>query len=132
MKKNAKVKVQKEADKEYIKASSDVSKMRRIYRLLAKGSNPDKMTDLEVENNLYDLKSKEPAKFLKLVLDKDLDLRAEIEEMVSKDVLRRIGNQYIYGDETIGENVTDTIVYFKNKKNSGAVNAIRAQLKSLA
>jgi len=132
LKKNAKVKVQKEADKEFIKASSDVSKMRRLYRLLAKGSNPDKMTDLEVENNLYDLKSKEPAKFLKLVLDKDLDLKAEIEEMVSKDVLRKIGNQYIYGDETIGENVTDTIIYFKNKKNSGAVNAIRAQLKSLA
>ena len=52
--------------------------------------------------------------------------------MASKDVLRKIGNQYIYGDETIGENITDTIVYFKNKKNSGSVNAIRAQLKTLA
>ena len=69
---------------------------------------------------------------MKVVIDKDLDLRAEIEELASKDVLRKIGNQYIYGDETIGENITDTIVYFKNKKNSGAVNAMRAQLKSLA
>tara|TARA_B100002019_G_C21198400_1_gene562640 strand:+ start:196 stop:1002 length:807 start_codon:yes stop_codon:yes gene_type:complete len=132
LKRNAKVKVQKEADKEFIKASSSPDKMKRLYRLLSKGANPEKMTDLEIENNLYDIKSKEPAKFLKLVLDKDLDLKAEIEEMVSKDVLRKIGNQYIYGDETIGENITDTIVYFKNKKNSGAVNAIRAQLKSLA
>ncbi len=132
LKKSAKVKVQKEADKEFIKASTDAAKMKRLLRLLSKGSNPEKLSNLEVENNLYDIKSREPVKFLKLVLDKDLDLRAEIEEMASKDVLRKIGNQYIYGDETIGENITDTIVYFKNKKNSGSVNAIRAQLKTLA
>lgn len=132
LKQNAKVKMQKEADKEFIKASGDTAKMRRVLRLLAKGVNPEKLSDLEVENRLYKAKSEAPDKFLKIVLDKDLDLRAEIEEMVSKDVLRKIGNQYIYGDETIGENITDTIVYFKNKKNSGAVNAIRAQLKTLA
>ena len=132
LKKSAKVKIQKEADKEFIKASTDVDKMKRLLRLLSKGTNPDKLSNLEVENNLYELKGKDPVKFLKFVKDKDLDLRAEIEEMVSKDVLRKIGNQYIYGDETIGENITDTIVYFKNKKNSGAVNAIRAQLKTLA
>jgi len=132
LKKNAKVKIQKEADKEFIKVSGDVDKMKRILRLIQKGSKPEKLTALEVENTLYELKSKEPAKFLKIALDKDLDLRAEIEEMVSKDVLRKIGNQYIYVDETIGENITDTVVYFKNKKNSGAVNAMRAQLKELA
>ena len=132
LKKNAKVKVQKEADKEFIKLSSDLDKMRRVLRLLRPGTQPDKLTDLEVENTMYEAKTAEAAKFLKFVLDKDLDLRAEIEEMVSKDVLRKIGNQYIYQDETLGENITDTIVYFKNKKNSGAVNAIRAQLKTLA
>lgn len=132
LKANAKVKIQKEADKEFIKASTDVEKMRRLLRLLVKGLNPEKLTSLEVENRLYKIKGDQPAKFLKFVKDKDLDLRAEIEEMVSKDVLRKIGNQYIHGDETIGENIADTIVYFKNKKNSGAVNAIRAQLKALA
>lgn len=132
LKRNAKVKVQKEADKEFIKASASADKMRRLHRLLIAGSNPEKLTDIEVENNLYEVKSKSPEKFLKFALDKDLDLRAEIEEMVAREVLRKIGNQYIYGDETIGENITDTIVYFKNKKNSGAVNAMRAQLKTVA
>jgi hypothetical protein len=64
-------------------------------------------------------------------LDKNLDTRAEIEEMIELGVLRTIGNQIIYGDETIGENITDTIVYFNNKKNSGQINAMRAQLKEL-
>lgn len=131
LKSNAKVKVAKEADKEFIKASGDTEKMRRLIRLLVPGTNPEKLSDLEIENRLYSVKSEAPAKFLKLATDKDLDLKAEIEELVSKSVLRKIGNQYIYGDETIGETIKDTIVYFKNKKNSGAVNAIRAQLKEV-
>lgn len=131
LKKNNRVKVSKEADKEFIKASADVSKMKRLLRLLSEGSNPEKLTEMEIENALYDIKSSDPAKFVKYAKDKDLELRSEIAEMVENEVIRKIGNQHIYGDETIGENITDTIVYFKNKKNSGAVNAMRATLKDV-
>jgi len=131
LKKNAEVKVKKEADKEFIKISSDFDKMRRLLRVLVKGSTPDKMTDMEVENQMYSIKNDKPAAFLKHSTDKNLDVRAELEEMVEKGVLRTIGNQVIYGDETIGENMTDAIIYFNNKKNSGAVNAMRAQLKEV-
>jgi len=131
LKRNNIVKVSKEADKEFIKASADIEKMKRLLRLLSDGSNPEKLTDMEIENLLYDIKKNSPAKFLKYATDKDLDLRSEVAEMVEKGVIRKIGNQHIHGDETIGENITDTIVYFKNKKNSGAVNAIRAKLKEV-
>ena len=97
--------------------------------VLSKGSKPETLTEMEVENQLYDLKNADPAKFLKYSTDKNLDVRAEIEEMIQANVLRTIGNQIIYGDDTIAENMTDAIVYFNNKKNSGQVNAMRAQLK---
>lgn len=131
LKKNTEVKLKKEADKEFIKVSSDFDKMRRLMRLLSKGSKPETLTDMEIENQLYNIKNDKPALFLKYSTDKHLDLRAEIEEMVQANVLRTIGNQIIYGDETIGENITDAIVYFNNKKNSGQVNAMRAQLKEV-
>ena len=131
LKKNSEVKVRKEADKEFIKISSDIEKMRRLLRVLPKGSKPDTLTDMEIETQLYNLKNGKPVQFLKYSTDKNLDVRAELEEMIEKNVLRAIGNQIIYGDETIGENITDTIVYFNNKKNSGQVNAMRAQLKEL-
>jgi len=131
LKKNAQVKLKKEADKEFIKVSSDLDKMRRLLRVLSKGSRPEKLTDMEVENQLYAVKDEKPALFIKYSTDKDLDTRAEIEQMVELGVLRLIGNQHIYGDEIIGENVTDTITYFNNKKNSGQVNAMRAQLKEV-
>lgn len=130
LKKNARVQVAKDADKEFIKASSDVDRMKRLLRVLT-DTNPDKLTDLEIENNLYDLKTKSPAKFYKAAVDKDLDLKDEIAEMIQQDIIRKIGNQHIHGDETIGDDLTDTLVYFKNKKNSGAVNALRAKLKEV-
>ena len=131
VKENAKIKLKKDADKEFIKISSDFDKMRRILWVMTK-SNPARLTEIEIENRLYGLKDKEPAKFLKISLDKNLDVKAEIEQLVEAGVLRKIGNQVIYGDETIGEDMTDTVVYFNNKKNSGAINSMRAQLKTIA
>jgi len=129
LKKNTLVKVSKEADKEFIKISSKSDQMKMLLRVLSKDSNPDRMTEMEIENALYEIKNQNPARFLKFATDKDLELKSEIAEMVEKDVIRKIGNQHIYEDETIGENLADTIIYFKNKKNSGAVNAMRARLK---
>lgn len=131
VKQNAKIKLKKDADKEFIKISADSNKMKRVLWVMTK-QNPAKLNELEIENTLYGLKDTEPAKFLKISLDKHLDIKAEIEELVEASVLRKIGNQIIYGDETIGENMSDTVVYFKNKKNSGAINSMRAQLKTIA
>jgi hypothetical protein len=131
LKENNKIKLRKEADKEFIKVSSDLEKMRRVLRVLSK-INPNKLSALEVENQLYSAKDSLPSQFLKICTDKNLDIRAEVETFVEEGVLRKIGNQFIYEEETIGEDMSDAIVYFKNKKNSGALNAMRAQLKTLA
>jgi len=130
LKKHKHIQISKDADKEFLKASSDVERMKRLLRVLT-NTNPDKLSNLEIENNLYELKTKTPAKFHKAALDVNLDLKDEIAEMVQKDIIRKIGNQHIHGDQTLGEDLTDTMIYFKNKKNSGAVNAIRAKLKEV-
>ena len=104
--------------------------MKRLLRVLS-NANPDKLTNLELENTLYDFKTKSPALFHKAAIDKDLDLKDEIAELIQQDIIRKIGNQHIHGDETSGDDLTDTLIYFKNKKNSGAINAIRAKLKAI-
>lgn len=126
--KNKKIQIRKDADKEFIKASSDEKKMDWLLRVLSK-QNPDKLTREQKENSLYDLKDKDPAKFFKVATDKDLELKAEIESMIEAGVLRKIGNQVIYIDEVLGEDMKDTIVYLKNKKNSGTLTILRAKLK---
>ena len=128
IKKNNEIQIRKDADKEFIKVTSDEKRMTRILRILSTDTNPDKLTNLQKENRLYDLKNEDPQKFFKISTDANLEVKAEVEELVSAGVLRRIGNQVIYLDEVIGETLDDAVVYLKNKKNSGTLTILRVKL----
>ena len=78
------------------------------------------------------IQTKDPKKFLRIATDKNLELKAEIGEMVSAGVLRKIGNQVIFIDEVVGDTTDNAVVYLKDKKNSGQLTVMRAKLKELA
>tara|TARA_R110002167_G_C12703248_1_gene653933 strand:- start:5042 stop:5845 length:804 start_codon:yes stop_codon:yes gene_type:complete len=128
LKKNADIQTRKDADKEFIKLSADDQQMSRVLRLMS-DINPDTLTREQQENTLYALKESSPKKFIRITKDKNLSLKAEVEELVSAGVLRKIGNQIIYIDDVLGETIEDTIVYLKDKKNSGTLTVLRAKLK---
>ena len=52
--------------------------------------------------------------------------------MVTASVLRKIGNQIIFIDEVLGDTLEDTVVFLKDKKNSGTLTILRAKLKELS
>tara|TARA_E500000318_G_C3554090_1_gene210276 strand:+ start:80 stop:889 length:810 start_codon:yes stop_codon:yes gene_type:complete len=131
MKRNNDIQIKKDADKAFIKVSNDEKQMRRVFRLLG-SMNPDTLTREQVENMLYDIKEKSPKKFIKVSQDKHLEMKAEIETMVSAGVLRKIGNQVIFIDEVLGETLDDTVIHLNDKKNSGKLTTLRAKLKTLA
>ena len=85
--KNNEIQMKKDADKAFIKVSSDDANMRRILRVMS-NSNPDRLTTEQVENALYELKNSKPKQFIRVATDKNLELKAEIEEMVTAGVLR--------------------------------------------
>jgi len=128
---NNEIQILKDADKEFIKLSSDKEAMKRVLRILSE-RNPDILSRDQIENNLYTIKNENPKKFLRVATDKNLNVKAEIEGMVSAGVLRRIGNQVIFIDEVIGETLEDAVIFMKNKKNSGQLTIMRAKLKELA
>jgi|TARA_B110000908_G_scaffold149185_1_gene182249 hypothetical protein len=129
--KNANIQVRKDADKEFIKLSSRPDAMKRVLRLLS-SSNPDRLTAEQVENSLYEIKNSDPSKFTRVATDKNLEMKAEIDQMISTGVLRRIGNQVIFIDEILGDTIEDTVVQLKDKKNSGKLTILRAKLRELA
>tara|TARA_R110002072_G_scaffold204947_2_gene362879 strand:+ start:1015 stop:1824 length:810 start_codon:yes stop_codon:yes gene_type:complete len=129
--KNTQIQFKKDADKEFIKLSANVKNMKRVLRLLS-NTNPDRMTDEQVENALYEIKDSKTKQFLKIAKDKNLEIKAEIEEMVTASVLRKIGNQIIFIDEVLGDTLEDTVVFLKDKKNSGTLTILRAKLKELS
>ena len=129
--KNTQIQFKKDADKEFIKLSGNSKNMKRVLRLLS-DTNPDRMTDEQVENALYEIKNSKTKKFLKIAKDKNLEIKAEIEEMVTASVLRKIGNQIIFIDEVLGDTLDNAVVFLKDKKNSGKLTILRAKLKELA
>tara|TARA_R110000787_G_scaffold67912_4_gene152023 strand:- start:770 stop:1579 length:810 start_codon:yes stop_codon:yes gene_type:complete len=129
--KNTEIQFKKDADREFIKLSSSPKNMRRVLRLMS-DANPDRLTEEQVENALYEIKDSKTRKFLKIAQDKNLEVKAEIEEMVTASVLRKIGNQIIFIDEVIGDTLEDAVVFLKDKKNSGTLTILRAKLKELA
>ena len=56
-------------------------------------------------------------------------MKAELEEMLSVEILRKIGNQIIYQDEILGDTLQDTVIFLNDKKNSGKLTTLRAKLK---
>tara|TARA_R110000787_G_scaffold16084_3_gene49219 strand:+ start:1170 stop:1982 length:813 start_codon:yes stop_codon:yes gene_type:complete len=128
---NNNIQIRKDADKEFIKVSSDLKNMKRVLRLMA-NLNPDRMTAEQVENSLYEIKNKDPKKFFTIATDKNLELKSELEEMVSAGVIRKIGNQVIFIDEILGDTIDDTIIHLKDKKNSSKLTLLRAKLKELS
>jgi len=104
--------------------------MVRILRLISPG-NPDRLTPDQIENQLYEIKDKDPAKFLKIASDRNLEMKAEIEEMVTASVLRKIGNQIIFIDDILGDTLDNAVVYLRDKKNSSTLTILRAKLKEL-
>ena len=129
--KNNEIQLKKDADKEFIKLSSNTKNMKRVLRLLS-NTNPDRMTEEQIENSLYELKNSNPKKFVRVATDKHLELKAEIDEMISAGVLRKIGNQVIFIDEVLGDTMDDAVVHLKDKKNSGKLTILRAKLKELS
>tara|TARA_R110000824_G_scaffold60763_3_gene162188 strand:+ start:13740 stop:14549 length:810 start_codon:yes stop_codon:yes gene_type:complete len=129
--KNNQIQLKKDADREFIKLSSSDKNMARVLRLMS-SVNPDRLTKEQIENSLYELKDSKPKEFLRITRDKNLELKAEIDEMITAGVLRKIGNQVIFIDEVLGDTMDDTVVHLKDKKNSGKLTILRAKLKELA
>lgn len=129
-KKNVNVQVSKQADREFIKATEDVERMKNLLQVLS-NVKTEKYDKESVENMLFDIKQNQPKKFLAAALDKDLDMRAEISSFVSSGVLLKVGPSYVHGNDTLANSEEEAITFFKNAKNSGLLNILRTKHREM-
>lgn len=68
-------------------------------------------------------------RFIEAAEDKDLEYKYLIQEMIGAQYLQRVGNNIIYKEsgKKIGDNLQDTVLYFKNPKNSRDLNLLKAE-----
>jgi hypothetical protein len=133
-KENVKVATKRNAYIEFAKITGEslnIDKMKRIVRLMTDAS-PENYDEVELENTLSTLVDTQPDKFYRFAKDKDLDLKSTIHKLVELDILRKIGNTYIYMDSEVGGTLEEAVIFFKKVENSAIVAEIKAKLKEVS
>lgn len=90
--------------------------------------------DLIKEQNLDKFSTEDPIKFNKIYSDKDIKIKAVIEQLIARNELIRIPHsQNITTQEGvyIGANINEAVAWFKNADNSSIVNAYYNKLNNI-
>jgi len=122
--------LRKSAYKEYIKLSDNSDRMDKV--LIIYGYKPKDLKAEEKELQLEELLEDNPQFFLDIVTDKNLDMTSLINECLSTEVLRKVGNTILDGDVSLGDSMEAAILFLKDKKNSNVLTSIKAKLKAYA
>jgi hypothetical protein len=112
---NKRSKLKRRAAKEFDKLSAtDIRKALRLY-----GYKADSMSSEQAEAKLYELVEDEPQRFIDMWVDNaDRETQFLIEASMSKNIIRKSKNAYMYGTTTLGHTLEETISFLDDKKNS--------------
>jgi hypothetical protein len=120
------LKGKKDAYKEFIKLSANEDKLTMVMNVCGIDSSKmdEKTRELQMEKFVVD----NPAKFIAILKDPNLEHKAFIENCVRHSVLRRVGTSILNGDERLGGTIDEAIEYFKDKTHSETVTVLKARL----
>lgn len=113
---------------EFVKLVAEESKMNAVLKVY--GEDPDRVLDKKLK--IEELMNESHQHFLKITTDKDLETKAFLEDCLTYEVLRKVGNTIMDGDEVIGNTPEEAIIFLQDKKNSGVVTTIKARLRSFS
>ena len=123
-----KLSAKKDAYKEFLKVASDNKKINTIMAVL--GLNTKGLSDKEKELKLEDFVNNNPDTFITTVKDKDLETKAFIEDLISAQIVQKVGNSILDGDEVLGGSLQEAVLFLNDKKNSETFVKLKARLEA--
>lgn len=107
-------KAKRRASREFDRMSAeDIRRCLRLY-----GHNATNMGNEQAENLLFELVEGNPQKYLDRWVDnKQREDEFLLETAISRNVIRKNKNTYLYGADIIGHSQADAIFYLSNPKN---------------
>jgi hypothetical protein len=120
----------KKAYKEFIKLTDNEKKMDMVVRLHLE--NPSKMDQKSKELFLETMVEENPLNFYNIATSKTLEIEAFIEECLTAEVLRKVGNSLLLGDEKLGDSMEEAVLFLKDKKNSSTLTTLKARVQQFA
>ena len=92
-----------------------------------------RLDDMDKFRMLENMSKANPASFINLYSDKNLDIKATIERMIHFNILKRLQNSSVIVDENndvIGNTMDEAIAFFKNdERNKAAITRFKAKLR---
>ena len=95
--------------------------------------NVDKLEAIDKFTMIENLAKADPANFIKLYSDVNIDIKASLERMIHYNILKRLPSTSVIVDENndvIGNTMDEAIIFFKNEEhNKAAITRFRSKLK---
>lgn len=126
---NKTVKTKRDAYKEFTKIAEKPDKMKMLIQVLS-DADVDSMSPTQIENYIEELIEDNPSRFVKVVTDKSLEMKAFLVKLISANIIRKIGNSIYFGEEKLGDTMDDTVTYLNDKKNSETYLMLKEKLKA--
>jgi len=101
----------------------------RMYLTLL-GVNVNSLRAGEELTRLRDIAEKNPADFLKISGDKNLEIKYMIEELVHYKILTRVGERVLNGNTEIGRSLLEAVLYLKDSHNTAVFASLKAALQN--
>jgi hypothetical protein len=73
-----------------------------------------------------------PLNFYEIATSKNLELQSFIEKCITLEVIRKVGNSLLLGDEKLGDTMEEAILFLKDKKNSSTLTTLKARVQQYA
>lgn len=89
----------------------------------------DNMSDTMVKAELYKLVKNDFKEFVRLAKAKDTPVRALLEALIEKDIIKKKGTYFYNGEDLLGSSTDEVVSYLTDIKNQAVKLALEGKLK---
>jgi len=109
-------------------SNATVEERKGLLRIYGK-KGVDLMSETMVKTELYKQVKLDPKEFIRLATAKDTPVRALIEALMEKGILKKKGTYFYNGEDLLGSSTDEVVSYLSDLKNQAVKLALEGKLK---
>ncbi len=108
--------------------NTTVEQRRGLLRVFGK-SGVDNMSETMVKTELFKEVKKDPKEFIKVVSSKTTPIKALLQALIEKNIVKKKGTYFYNGEDLIGSSTDEVVGYLADSKNQAIKLALENKLK---
>ena len=108
--------------------NTTVEQRRGLLRVFGK-RGVDGMSETMVKTELFKEVKKDPKEFIRVASSKTTPIKALLEALIEKDIIKKKGTYYYNGEDLLGSSTDEVVSYLSDLKNQSVKLALEGKLK---